>query len=547
MGTYLNPGNEAFARICKTKYTDKTGLIALINERIGSEESLICISRPRRFGKSYVAKMLAAYYDCTCDSHALFADKKIAQSESYETHLNKYNVITLDIAGLISEMNLENKSLKTFPTLIKKVIQKDLVTHGFDVKEDDSLNDSLVYCANKTQKQFIFIIDEWDAIIREADPETQTIYLSLLRSWFKNNNFTPKVVAAAYMTGILPIKKEKTPSGPSQSAISDFREYTMLQPSVFAQYFGFTEEEVQKICKKNNLDFAKAKHWYDGYTIGAVHSMYNPFSVMSAVDHHQFRSYWKRTSAAEGLLMYIDMDQDGLQDVIARLIAGESVEVDTDSFQNDITTFTCKDDVLTLLIHLGYLNYEEEVPNDDEDYEAEIQGFVKIPNQEVRIEFNKILRKATHKDLIALLKRSDQLLQDTLAGNNEAVAKAIQEVHETNYAPTLYNNEQALRYTVKMSYISCVDQYAKIEELPTGHGIADLVFVPKRRSPLSLMIIELKWNKGVKGAIQQIKDRNYQCLPKDFVEAGAEIVLVGIDYNTKTKKHTCLIEKVHVG
>ena len=162
--------------------------------------------------------------------------------------------------------------------------------------------------------------------------------------------------------------------------------------------------------------------------------MYNPFSVMSAVEHHQFRSYWKRTSAAEGLLMYIDMDQDGLQDVIARLIAGESVEVDTDSFQNDITTFTCKDDVLTLLIHLGYLNYEEEVPNDDEDYEAEIQGFVKIPNQEVRIEFNKILRKATHKDLIALLKRSDQLLQDTLAGNNEAVAKAIQEVHETNYA-----------------------------------------------------------------------------------------------------------------
>ena len=546
MGTYLNPGNEAFARICKTKYTDKTGLIALINERIGSEESLICISRPRRFGKSYVAKMLAAYYDCTCDSHDLFADKKIAQSESYEEHLNKYNVITLDIAGLISTSEIMRIPINEVPNVIIENIHDDLMKIAPEMPKLKTINDEIAFCADKTQKQFIFIIDEWDAIIREADPETQTIYLSLLRSWFKNNNFTPKVVAAAYMTGILPIKKEKTPSGPSQSAISDFREYTMLQPSVFAPYFGFTEDEVQRICKKNNLDFAKAKHWYDGYTIGAVHSMYNPFSVMSAVDHHQFRSYWKRTSAAEGLLMYIDMDQDGLQEVIARLIAGESVEVDTDSFQNDITTFTCKDDVLTLLIHLGYLNYEEEVPNDDEDYEAEIQGFVKIPNQEVRIEFNKILRKATHKDLIALLKRSDQLLQDTLAGNNEAVAKAIQEVHETNYAPTLYNNEQALRYTVKMSYISCVDQYAKIEELPTGHGIADLIFIPKRRSPLSLMIIELKWNKGVKGAIQQIKDRNYQCLPKDFVEAGGEIVLVGIDYNTKTKKHTCMIERIKV-
>ena len=200
--------------------------------------------------------MLAAYYDCTCDSHGLFADKEIVKSETYETHLNKYNVITLDIAGLISTSEIIRIPINEVPNVIIENIHDDLMKIAPEMPKLKTINDEIAFCAEKTQKQFIFIIDEWDAIIREADPETQTIYLSLLRSWFKNNNFTPKVVAAAYMTGILPIKKEKTPSGPSQSAISDFKEYTMLQPSVFAPYFGFTEDEVQRICNKNNLDFA---------------------------------------------------------------------------------------------------------------------------------------------------------------------------------------------------------------------------------------------------------------------------------------------------
>ena len=259
--------------------------------------------------------------------------------------------------------------------------------------------------------------------------------------------------------------------------------------------------------------------------------MYNPFSVMEAAEKHKFKSYWKRTSAAEALMTYIDMDQDGLQDNIVSLISGQSIEVDTESFQNDFETFTCKDDVLTLLIHLGYLTYEEE----------DTTGFVCIPNEEVRIEFDKILRRAKHKSIIDLVTKSDQLLQDTLAGNSDAVAKAIHEVHETAFAPTFYNNEQALRYTVKMAYISCVDQYAKVEELPSGHGVSDTVFLPKRRSPLPALVIELKWNTGAKGAIKQIKDKKYESLPASL---GEEVILIGIDYNKNTKQHTCEIERI---
>ena len=196
--------------------------------------------------------------------------------------------------------------------------------------------------------------------------------------------------------------------------------------------------------------------------------MYNPYSVMQAVLTGQYKSYWKKTSAAETLMTYIDMDQDGLQDDIARLIAGESIVVDTDSFQNDVETFTCKDDVLTLLIHLGYLTYEEVSDSYSED-DDETAGIAMIPNEEAKSEFQKFLRKAKHKKLIDLVRKSDQLLKDTLEGTNDAVAKAIQDVHETDYAPTWYNNEQSLRYVVKMAYISCVDQYARIQALPGGH------------------------------------------------------------------------------
>ena len=527
MGTYLNPGNSGFTRIIKNDYVDKTGLIGIINHTINSTKNLTCISRPRRFGKSYAAQMLCAYYDKTCDSHELFSAYDISEDKSYEKHLNKYDVIYWDMTGI-------KPYTDNFQTLVPFLIRSltDEIKQQYpSVIEKEDLSSTLVDTVEKAANKFLIIIDEWDAPIRE-NPVIQTEYLEFLRSLFKNSGTTSKIFAAAYMTGILPIKKDG-----SQSAISDFEEYSVLEPGDFAGHVGFTEEEVKRICEDKNKDFEKMRLWYDGYTVGEKHSIYNPYSVMHAADSGKFKSYWKKTSAAETLMTYIDMDQDDLQDTIARLIAGESVIVDTDSFQNDVETFTCKDDVLTLLTHLGYLTYEEEPDSYDDD---SVVGLVKIPNEEVRSEFDKILRKAKHKSLVGLVKKSDQLLQDTLDGKSDAVAKAIADVHDSEYAPTYYSNEQSLRYVVKMAYISCVDQYSKVEELPSGHGIADVVFLPKRRSTLPAMIVELKWNRDAEGAIQQIKDRNY---PKVLTNYGGKIVLVGINYDENTKTHECVIEE----
>ena len=396
MGTYVNPGNQAFRRIDGPNYVDKTGLIRLINERIGGDDSLVCISRPRRFGKSYAAKMLAAYYDCSCDSRGLFDKKIAARSKSYRAYLNHFNVIYLEITSFISEARTLQKPLTEVPGMIMEAIHDDLQRSNPDLPALRTVNDELLYCTEKPDgKQFVFIIDEWDAMIREAkdDENAQQAYLNLLRGWFKNGTFTPKAVAAAYMTGILPIKKDG-----KQSAVSEFEEYSMLDPFEFAEYVGFTEKEVIYRCAEKGMDYEEIKTWYDGYEFPGVGAVYNPYSVMSALRTGKCRSYWRKTSAAESLKNYINMDFESLQAMVARLIAGEKIPVSVDGFQNDFETFESADDVLTLLIHLGYLTYCEE------------KQTVRIPNEEVRIEFRQFLaRKKVNTGWITLMKRSQKL------------------------------------------------------------------------------------------------------------------------------------------
>ena len=528
MGIYVNPGNGGFKRILKGDYIDKTGMIEIINNRIETSDNLICISRPRRFGKSYAAKMLCAYYDHTCKSESLFDDKEISKSPSYGTHRNKYNVIYLDIAAFVSDVRRRDGDIKAVVNEIVESIHAELIEDYPELNNINKLTKCMTAYVKLSKSKFVFIIDEWDAIIREAknDADTQNAYLDLLREWFKNGNFTSETVAAAYMTGILPIKKDK-----GQSAVSDFREFTIIKPAMFAKYTGFTETEVRKICAEHDMDFEEARRWYDGYSFKGTESIYNPYSVMMAMTMGEYESYWKQTSAAENLITYINMNFDNLQSDILKLIAGEQIAVNTSRFKNDFTTFTSKDDVLTLLIHLGYLVYDSETKR------------VRIPNEEVRFEFDDLLQNAQHTKLAKLVQDSEKLLKDTLSGNEEAVASAIVRVRDTNYAPMFYNNEQALRYVIKFAYIICVDYYLKVEELPTGHGIADVVFIPKRDTSLPAMIVELKWNKTAEGALKQIKENHYPELLSDYV---GEMMLVGINYNEETKEHSCKIEKIRI-
>ena len=520
MGTYLNPGNKGFVRILKDYYVDKTGMIELINNRMDSMSNLICVSRPRRFGKSYAAQTLCAYYDCTCKSKELFDSFEVSKSKTYREHMNKYNVIYLDMSNLLGKVKPEE-----LISYIEERVTAELLSEYPDVQQEPKFDETLINIVNAGKPKFIMIIDEWDAPIRET-PQITKEYLRFLRMLFKSSGTTSRIFAAAYMTGILPIKKDG-----SQSAVSDFNEYSVLDAEEFAPYTGFTEDEVKRLCEEYGMDFLMAKEWYDGYTFGSYHSVYNPYSVMQAMKRKTYKSYWRKTSKAEALKTYVAMNMDGLQNKILRLIAGEPVEVYTDDFENDFETFNSSDDVLTLMIHLGYLVY------DDETSQA------RIPNEELRLEFKRLIKRPSNKRLSDLVRASEKLFQDTLSGNETAVAETIQKVRETNYAPMFYNNEQSLRYVIKFAYIVCIDYYLKVEELPTGHGIADVVFIPKRDTSLSAMIVELKWNKSAESAIEQIKEKNYPAILNGYA---GEMVLVGINYDEKTKNHFCKIDRIEV-
>lgn len=526
MGIYVNPGNQAFKEISGPNYVDKTGLIDMINESINSSGKLICISRPRRFGKSYAAKMLTAYYDCSCDSDALFAGRQISESENYRKHLNQYNVICLDITAFLSEAQRVGDSPRVVPGRIVSALRRELDSIAPDLPPGTDLETAMIHCVEKQNgRKFIFIIDEWDALIREAkdDEEAQKRYLNLLRSWFKNSNFTSRAVAAAYMTGILPIKKDG-----SQSAISDFEEYSMIEPYTFGKYVGFTEDEVREKCREAGVDFAAMKHWYDGYRFPDVGSVYNPNSVMKAVRLKRFRSYWTETSAAEGLMDYISKGYTGLSKNIAELIGGVDVPVNPIGFANDLTTFRGKDDVLTLMIHLGYLAYDAE------------KGTARIPNEEIRQEFQRSVRDVHHQETLLRLQESDKLFDDTIHENAEAVAARIEKIHLEEADPRFYNNEQALRSVIKLAYYTYRDHYMQMEELPAGRGYADIVYLPKPDSWYPALIIELKWDQSSDGAIRQIREKHYPSCLKDY---SGDFLLVGISYSQKTGHHTCTIEK----
>lgn len=521
MGIYVNLGNAGFETIRNSLYVDKTGLISFINDTIDTVNKLTCVSRPRRFGKSFAAKMLCAYYDKSCDSGKLFQDLEIAEAPSYEKFLNKFDVIYLDITWFIS---ITEDITNTVRHLQKEVISE--LRREFPMLRDEckSLSVALADINNATGRKFIMIIDEWDALFREAkmDTDLQNEYIQLLRSLFKSSQ-TDKMIAAAYMTGILPIKKYGT-----QSALTDFREYTMISPKKLAKYVGLTEDEVKGLCCQYNMSFDEAKKWYDGYSFNQLQSVYSPNSVIEAMRNEEFGTYWTETETYNSLKIYIDMDEEGLKETIVQMLGGAKCPIDTGTFQNDMTSIKNKDDVLTLLVHLGYLAYDSNTKS------------VFIPNEEVRQEFIRAVKSGKHKEIPKMISASDRLLEYTLGMNNEKVAAALQEAHSMGTAPLFYNNEQALRSVIRFAYLNAVDAFQEIQELPSGTGYADVVYLPKRGSSLPIMLIELKWNKTADGAIQQIKNRSY---PQALEGLGYELLLVGINYDERTKEHTCLIEK----
>jgi hypothetical protein len=524
MSAYLNLSNEGFRIALRSEiYVDKTEMISYINSFVGTEQRYLCVSRPRRFGKSIAANMLVAYYSKGCDSRKMFEPLLIANAPTFEEHLNQYDVIYLDIQGILAwAKGLQN----LIPYLEKDVISELSNAYGtlFDSNET-SLSKAIntIYeSKDYTGKGFIFIVDEWDCIFREAkgNKEAQKEYLDFLKGLWKGLRCTKLV----YMTGILPIKKYGT-----HSALNMFREYSMTNPRQLARFIGFTEEEVKALCTKYQMDFDEAKRWYDGYRFKGAEHIYNPMAVVNAMLDEEFQSYWTSTETYEALKIYIDMNFDGLKENLIYLLGGESRRINVAKFENDMTTFHSKDDILTLLVHLGYLGY------DNQSSEAY------IPNHEVWGEFVNAMDGNGWSEVVKSIQLSEELLEATLRMDAHTVAAGIDAVHQQMTSILNYNNENALSCVINLAYYSARQEYTLVRECPTGKGFADVVFLPRKHSDKPAIVVELKWNQTAEGAIQQIKEKEYG---KVFDHLHGEVLLVGINYDKESKKHTCIIEKV---
>lgn len=526
MGRFVNSRTSAFQDVLNSEiYVDKTGLLEYTNSVIDTTAKFICNSRPRRFGKSITADMITAYYSKGCDSEEMFKELAISKSVDFHKHLNKYDVIHLDVQWCMEPAGGPERVISY---ITENTIKELKEYYPAELKiETNSLPEALSRINAATGQKFIVIIDEWDVLIRDAalNQNVQEEYIHFLRGLFKGSE-PSKYIHLAYLTGILPIKKIKT-----QSALNNFTEFTMLDAKIFARYIGFTEEEVKTLCKKYNRNFEEIKRWYNGYLLNDT-QVYNPKAVVESLTWNQFQSYWSETGTYEAIVPLINMDFDGLRTAIIEMLSGNAVEVDVSSFQNDMLSFVNKDDVLTYLIHLGYLAYDQ----------SRQKAFV--PNEEIRQELMKATKRKKWNEFLEFQRESTELLEATLDMDCAMVAEKIERIHMEYVSMIQYNDENSLSSVLTIGYLSAMQYYFKpVRELPTGRGFADFVFIPKKEyiQDYPALLVELKWNQNAQTALQQIKEKKYPAAIQQYI---GDILLVGINYDKKTKEHQCIIEKV---
>jgi hypothetical protein len=521
MAKYINKGNAGFQSALNGEYVDKSRLISVVNRSLFTEWRFSCVTRCRRFGKSLAAKMLCAYYDQSCDSKQMFSGLQIAADPQFEQHLNKYPVIFLDMTDFVSA-----DSTTDIAARIDYVLKKNLTEAYPDVQlhDNDDLMDCLFRIKAQTGQHFIFIIDEWDAVCREHKSGTKAMdsYVTWLRQMFKSSNAVD-VFAGVYMTGILPVKKFKT-----ESALNNFYEYSMVLPGKMAPYFGFTNDEVRMLADRHNMDIEELEKWYDGYQIGDEPSIFNPNSVMKALGYGSCRSYWTATASFDTVATYININFDGLKDDIICMLSGGRVKVNPTKFQNDMSIIRSKDDVLTVLIHLGYLSYDWR------------RSECFVPNMEVSGEMVNAIEQNRWEHTVRSLQQSERLLEATLRGDADTVARMIDNVHTESTSILSYNDENSLACVISLAYYSARNHYHIHREYATGRGYADLVLIPRKNVDTPAMVIELKYDKSASAAIEQIKQKNY---PAQVANYSGNILLVGINYDKETKKHDCMIEQ----
>ena len=521
MGIYINPGNENLKKALNSEiFVDKSLFIGKISKFLNTEQRFICVSRPRRFGKTMIGNLMKAYFSKGCDSREIFSKLKIANDPCFGENLNKLNVLSIDLGGFFSSSKNKNEVLLNLYNELLEDFSKEFPSIEFS--EKDSVAKMIQRVYTETNTQFIIIIDEYDVLVREQIPEDIfKSYLELLNSLFKNDALNP-AIAFAYLTGILPIVRDKV-----QSKLNVFKESTMLEPFGLEEFFGFTKAEVKALCRAYKMKFKECEEWYDGYKIGKI-SVYNPNSLVEAMMRRECSNYWQATGSYEVVSDYIKLDYDGTKSAVLDMLSDREVPVKVVDFKNRLDEIKTKDNVLTYLIHLGYLNYDKKTK------------LCRIPNREIKEEWMSALQDAGNFSKIAeMIRDSDKLLYLAQNGEAEEVAAALDKAHTEVTSALNYNFESSLQAAIIFAFYTARTKYTIIQELPAGYGFADIGFIPiNKKDPA--MIIELKCNHDADTAIKQIKNKNY---PKVFENYLDNLILIGVNYDKSTKVHECVIEK----
>ena len=543
MKSVISIGNQDFISIRKNNcfYIDKTDFI---REWWDNQDSVTLITRPRRFGKTLNMSMVEYFFSVNhSECSKYFEDLVIWKEERFRKLQGTYPVISLSFADIkattyeTARRAVIRKLVKLYSTFefvksSKVLNEKDRAY--FDSVEENMSDDAAAVAVNYLSdylsryygKKVIILLDEYDTPLQESYIhgywENLTAFIrSLFNSTFKTNPYMER----GLLTGITRVSKE--------SIFSDLNnlEVVTTTSEKYSGSFGFTEEEVKNLCEEYHKDFDKVKKWYDGYLL-RDYQVYNPRAVVSVMLKGEFKSYWSETASYEAIVPLINMNYDGLKTAIIEMLSGGEVKVNTATFKNDTVNIQSKDDVLTYMIHLGYLGYDQN------------RKTAFVPNEEIRQELTLAVESKHWNEMLLFQQESEKLLDATLDMDGDAVATQVEKIHDDYVSAIQYNNENSLSSVLAIAYLSAMQYYFKpVRELPTGRGFADFVFIPKPeyRNDYPALVVELKWNQTAETAMQQIKEKKY---PDSLRGYTGNLLLVAINYDKKTKKHQCLIEKV---
>lgn len=518
MALYLNTNSayEDFRMLSNDEFfVDKSGIIEKVNKRLDTKNRYLCITKPRRFGKTSVLNMLGAYYGKACPSKEIFDKLAVSDSEDYAVHLNQYNIITLSMNDLPGTGNTYGDYINQF----KASLICDIKDSYPDLKTDESMSLPKILAA--TGDRFIFIIDEWDYIFsHDLYPENQSDFLEFLRDLLKDKTY----VTLAYMTGVLPIQKYST-----GSALNMFKEYTMLNDPYFGEYFGFTETDIESLCSRQNaLTFPEISEWYNGYTTTTGIKIYNPRSVICALEDGYCQSYWTRTGKMDEVLFFLKYNIGEVRDDIIKMVGNIPVKLEIrKEYTAGQQSPANRKEIYSAMIIYGLLSYHD--------------GELCIPNKELMIEFENALEDDEFGYVAELVKNSHDILEATINKKEAVVALYLHTIHNSELPILQYNDENSLSCVVTLAYLAARNKYKIEREEKSGKGFADFIFYP-RRPNLPGIIIELKAGHTPEDAIRQIKEREYcEKLKKEQVK---NILAVGICYDTVTKEHACKIETI---